>query len=191
MSAAPSVFVTTEQLLRMRPSKKIDRWLFRGELRETKVTRRNPNHCSALIALAFLLSLWLKSRPKPRPRLYGGEIYFRIRQNPDTNVGMDLALASAKQVATVTKKSSFIEGPPILGVEILSRYDKHQDVMEKIEEYLECGVRVVWIVDPYTQTVIVYRPNSAPMMFNRDQHLTGGPELPGFKCKVIEIFENE
>ena len=191
MSLAPSKLMTSDDLVAMRPSKRVDRWLLRGELRESKVTKRNPNHCGALVNLAILLGLWLKTRPRPRGRIYGGEIYFRIRANPDTNAGMDLALASAKQVATVTKKSSFIEGPPILGVEILSRYDKHQDVMEKIEEYLACGVKVVWVADPYTQTVVVYRPSSAPVMFNHDQRLSGGPELPGFKCKVSEIFEDE
>ncbi len=92
-------------------------------------------------------------------------------------------------MARTTKKASFIEGPPILAVEVLSPFDKHKDIVEKTEEYLLCGVKIVWIVDPYAETVTVHRPNQEPVMFTRSQQLVGGPELPGFKCQVGEIFE--
>ena len=41
-------------------------------------------------------------QPKPRPKLYNGDIYFRLRRNPDSNVGVDVALATPEQAkATV------------------------------------------------------------------------------------------
>jgi Uma2 family endonuclease len=190
MSTALPALMTTEELLKLRPNKNFDRWLFRGELREKKLTKRNPNHSAAVAMIAYLLVGWLKTRPKPRGRVYSSEVYFRIRKDPDTNVGIDVALASPKQVARTSKKVSFIEGPPVLAVEVFSPYDKHKNIIEMIEEYLACGVKVLWVVDPYAETVTVYRPHCEPVMFNRDQHLTGGPELPGFKCKVSEIFED-
>jgi Uma2 family endonuclease len=48
---------------------------------------------------------------------------------------------------------------------------------------------VVWIADPYTESVTVYRPNAEPVMYTRSQQLPGGKELPGFKCQVSELFE--
>ena len=181
--------MTSEQLFAMRPSKKVDRWLFRGLLRESKVTKRNPSHSGAVAAIAFLLCAWNLTRPKPRGRVYAGEVYFRIRKNPDTNVGIDVAMASSRQVVKTTKKASFVEGAPILAVEVLSPFDKHRDIAEMIEEYLVCGVKVVWIVDPYAETVTVIRPESEPVMFSRSQTLVGGAELPGFECLVAAIFE--
>jgi Uma2 family endonuclease len=190
MSVKPNVvLMNTDELFKLRPSKKIDRWLFRGELRESKVTKRNPHHCGAVMALGELLRVWLRTQPSPRGKVYGAEAYFRIRQDPDTNVGIDVALATAEQVAAITKKSSFIEGPPILAVEVLSPYDKQKDIDEAIEEYLECGVKVVWIVDPIDETVTVYRRGAEPVLFNRTQELSGDPVLPGFSCRVTEIFE--
>ena len=189
MSIAPSIPLTSDDLFTMRPSKKVDRWLFRGELRECKVTKRNPSHSAVIMAIGWLLRNWLVTRPKPRCQVYGGECYFRIRRHPETNVGIDVALASARQVARTTKKASFIDGPPILAVEVLSPYDKNKDVAEAIEEYLDCGVKLVWIVDPYAETVTVYRPNAEPVMFTKSQTLVVGPELPGFRCRVQEIFE--
>jgi Uma2 family endonuclease len=190
MSDKPNVvLMNSDELFALRPSKKVDRWLFRGELRESKVTKRNPSHSGAVMALGRLLGNWAVADPATRGKVHGAEAYFRIRKDPDTNVGIDVALASPQQVAATTKKASFIDGPPVLAVEVLSPYDKQKDIDEAIEEYLDCGVKVVWIVNPYAETVAVYRPDKKPELFNADQDLSGEPHLPGFKVRVATIFE--
>jgi Uma2 family endonuclease len=190
MSEKPNVvLMNSEELFALRPSKKVDRWLFRGELRESKVTKRNPSHSGAVMAFGRLLGNWAVADPATRGKVYGAEVYFRLRKDPDTNVGIDAALASPAQVAATGKKASFIDGPPILAVEVLSPYDKQKEIDEAIGEYEECGVKVIWIVDPIDETVTVYRPDKKPVLFNADQELIGDPELPGFRCRVAEIFE--
>ena len=82
-----------------------------------------------------------------------------------------------------------MEGPPLLAVEVLSPNDKQKDVVEAIEEYLDCGVKVVWIVDPYQHTVTVHRRGQVPKLFTQSDEMTGDPDLPGFRCRVVEIFE--
>lgn len=181
--------MTSADLFAMRPSRKIDRWLFRGQLRESRVTKRNPNHSGAVMALGGILRNWALTDPTRRGKVQGAEVYFRIRTDPDTNVGIDVALASPAQTAAVTKKSSFIDGPPVFAAEVLSPYDKQREIDETIEEYLACGVRVVWIVNPFHDTVTVYRPGAEPILYNRSQVIDGEPELPGFRCRVAEIFE--
>lgn len=181
--------MTSDQLFAMRPSKRVDRWLFRGELRESKVTKRNPSHSKTVMTLGFLLGNWLQTRPKPRGKLYGGEAYFRIRKDPDTNVGIDVALSTPEQAAATGKKSSYVDGPPVFAAEVLSPYDKHKEVIETIDEYMDCGVQLLWIVDPYDETVAVYRPGAKTVLYNSDHEITGDPELPGFRCRVAEIFE--
>jgi len=181
--------MTSDELFALPFTKKIDRWLFRGELRESKVTKRNPNHSGAVIAIGGILREWLKTQPEPRGKVYGAEVYFRIRKDPDTNVGIDVAVSTPEQRAKVKKKSSYIDGPPVVAVEVLSPNDKHRDIVEAIEEYLECGVKAVWIVDPYTDSVTVHRPGLGAARHNLGDEIPGDPELPGFRCKVAEIFE--
>jgi Uma2 family endonuclease len=190
MADTPTVkLMTSDELFALPANKRIDRWLFRGELRESKVTKRNPNHAGATSTIAALLVNWLKTQPQPRGKVYSGEAYFRIRKDPETNVGIDVALATAAQKAAVKKKTSYVDGPPIIAVEVLSPNDKQKDIDEAIEEYLDCGVKVVWVVDPADETVTVYRPGRPPELFNATQELSGEPELPGFRCPVSEIFE--
>jgi Uma2 family endonuclease len=190
MSDKPTVAaMTSDELFAMRPSKTVDRWLFRGELRESKVTKRNPSHSRTVMTVGGILRDWLRTRPEPRGKIYGGEAYFRIRKDPDTNVGVDVALSTPEQAAATGKKASYVDGPPVLAVEVLSPHDKHRDVVEMTEEYLDCGVPLVWIVDPYEETVRVHRPGAKPVLFNTDQDLSGDPELPGFRCRVADVFE--
>ncbi|MBP3957188.1 Uma2 family endonuclease [Gemmata sp. G18] len=189
MSNTTTKRLTSADLFALPPSKKVDRWLFQGELRESKVTKRNPNHAAAVMTIGVLLGIWLAKQPKPRGKLYGGEAYFRIRQDPETNVGIDVALATPEQAAAVKKKSTFVDGAPLLAVEVLSPNDKHQDIVNSIEEYLDCGVKQVWIVDTTTEAVTVHRANAEPVMYTRSQELPGGADLPGFVCQVAEIFE--
>jgi Uma2 family endonuclease len=189
MSAPDTKPMNSQDLFALPPSKKVDRWLFRGELRVSKVTKRNPAHCRVTAAIGALLWQWLRQQPQPRGVVYTGEAYFRIRREPETNVGIDVALASPEQTASTKKKASFVEGAPILAVEVLSPNDEQKDITEAIEEYLDCGVKQVWIIEPYAETVMVYRSGVEPVLFTRSQVLTGGEDLPGFQCPVAQIFE--
>ncbi len=104
--------MTSDDLFAMRPSKKVDRWLFRGELRESKVTKRNPSHSATVTAASAILFNGIRVLPSPRGRVYSGEAYFRIRQDPETNVGIDVALSTPEQKVTTKKRASFVDGPP-------------------------------------------------------------------------------
>ena len=97
-------------------------------------------------------------------------------------------MSSAEVMIRQTNETTLIDGVPILAVEILSPSDVIEDVNEKIDAYLEAGVAVVWIVDPYFRTVKVHRPDAEPELFNVRQELTAEPHLPGFRVPVSRLF---
>lgn len=172
------------------PEDGIERELIRGELRERPtVTRRNQWHSSAEPQIAALLIQWLKTQPQPRGRIVSGEAGFRLRRDPETGVGIDVAYVSAEIIAATPKNSPFFEGPPTLAVEILSPSDTQEDIDDKVAVYLETGVKLVWIVNPRFQTVTVYQPDASPRMLNTDQELTAEPHLPGFRVPVSALFD--
>jgi Uma2 family endonuclease len=61
--------------------------------------------------------------------------------------------------------------------------------MRKALEYLGAGGRVVWIVDPDSEEVMIVTPPNAFRILGRDDTLDGGDVLPGFTWKVAELFE--
>jgi Uma2 family endonuclease len=139
--------------------------------------------------VAAFLDEWLRQQPKPRGRVSTGDIEFKLRPDRPTLVGIDVAYVSAELRSKTTKDRKVIEGVPILAVEILSPSDVHSDVTEKVQEYLDAGVAVVWVVDPDFEVVGIFRPGQEPEFVNRSHEITGDPELPGFRVAVVELFE--
>jgi Uma2 family endonuclease len=73
-------------------------------------------------------------------------------------------------------------------VEVVSSNNLWSEVEEKVEEYLESGVRMIWIVNPRTRSITVYRSRSLAQILSRDDTLNGEDVLPGFSVPVSEIF---
>jgi Uma2 family endonuclease len=187
MSVAEMPSMTTEELLAL-PDDGVARELIRGILREKPMTRRNRRHSREMITIGQVLKNWLDQQPEPRGEIVGGQAGFRLRRDPDTTVGIDVAYISAEVAASNPDGAALIEGVPVLAVEILSPSDRHEEVAEKVEVYLEVGVALVWIVDPDFRMVIVHRRGAEPEMFNVNHEIGAEPHLPGFRVPVARIF---
>jgi Uma2 family endonuclease len=180
--------MTTDEFLSLPDHDKFERWLIDGELRERPMSLRHRNHSEAMARISHFLLAWALRQSGNAPRVFAGDGFFRLRRNPDSNVGIDVALATAQQIAASPENARFVEGAPLLAVEILSPSDMIEDIQEKKDEYLKNGTEVVWIVDPFQQTVTLFRPEAEPVLFSRSQTLSGEPELPGFTVSVADLF---
>jgi Uma2 family endonuclease len=186
--AATITLISAEEFLAM-PEDGMDRWLIRGELREKPMTYRNRWHSRIEANIVYYLKVWLAQQPEPRGAVHSGEAGCRLRKDPDTVVGIDVVYISAELAAQEPEDTSIIDGVPVLAAEVLSPSDKHDEITEKIDEFLETGVALVWVVDPHFETVTVYRPDAEPELFSVSQELTAEPPLPGFRVPVANIFE--
>jgi Uma2 family endonuclease len=132
----------------------------------------------------------MMTRPAPRGSVVSGEARVRLRRDPLTFVGVDVAYIAADAKPASPRKAGYIDGPPVLVVEVLSPSDTIEEIDDKVDEYLEAGVSIVWVVDPRHSTVTVFRPDAKPQLFNADQELTAEPFLPGFRVAVGDFFED-
>jgi Uma2 family endonuclease len=82
---------------------------------------------------------------------------------------------------------------PNLAVEVISPNDLFYDVEEKVSEYLAAGVPLVWIVNPPTRKVHIYRAAGSPLgtsgLLGTADTITGEDVLPGFSCRVGDFFK--
>ncbi len=181
--------LTADDVLAM-PEDGTHRELIRGRLIEEPMTYRNRWHSGTEAEnRQQVLKNWLDGQTAPCGMIVSGEAGFRLRRDPDSLVGIDVAYASAEQVARANETgSALFNGPPILAVEILSPSEKQEDLIAKVREYLETGVAIVWIVEPTFRTVLVYRPDDEPRLFNVREEITAEPHLPGFRVAVAALF---
>ncbi len=83
------------------------------------------------------------------------------------------------------------EFPPICPdfvVELCSRSYGMNLLKAKMEEYIACGAKLGWLIDPKEKTVYVYRPKRKVVCLNNPQTLSGDPVLRGFTLDLKEIW---
>lgn len=79
--------------------------------------------------------------------------------------------------------------PPDLAVEVVSPHDLHEELMRKLEDYFSARVPLVWVVEPDLRRVTVYAsPDEVGQRLRDHDVLTGGDILPGFECRVSDLF---
>jgi Uma2 family endonuclease len=77
---------------------------------------------------------------------------------------------------------------PDLCVEVVSPSDKADEIMDKVREYFQAGVRLVWVFYPRHDLVQVYESLTAVRGLGRADDLDGGAVLPGFRLPLAELF---
>src|SRR5205823_545178 len=88
-------------------------------------------------------------------------------------------------------KKGFFDGPPDLAVEVISFNDLASEISAKVEQWLAAGTVSVWVVDPKTRTVDVYRQGREVIRYREHDELRDEPTLPGFMLKISDIFESD
>jgi len=157
--------------------------LSRGEL--VPMTPVNFQHGKIVIRFGGLLDQFVQ---RQQLGAVGTEIGFHLARNPDTLRAPDIAFVAKEREPQGAAALKFAELAPDLAVEVLSPDDSASEVLKKIEEYLAAGVRLIWIADPVTQTVTVYRSLDDVRVLTADQELDGGAVLPGFRVRIADIF---
>jgi Uma2 family endonuclease len=152
-----------------------------GEIRVSPTGERHGRVC---INLAVALATF--ARDRALGQVFASSTGFRL---PSGNVrSPDASFVAASQLASRPETDDFSDLPPDLAVEVLSPSERPRHVLDKVGEYLEAGVRLVWIIDPRNAKAIVYRSLSDVTQLGRDDELEGGDTLPGFRCRLADIL---
>ena len=80
---------------------------------------------------------------------------------------------------------------PDFVVEIVSPSDQLHRQQEKMELWLSYGVRLGWLIDPFTSTAHIYRPDRPPEVLKRPDTLSGEAVLRGFTADLTLIWRDE
>lgn len=77
---------------------------------------------------------------------------------------------------------------PELCVEVVSPSDRADETMDKVGEYFDAGVRLVWVIYPRHRTVYVHHSLTSVRGLTHTDTLEGGDALPGFTLPLAELF---
>lgn len=82
----------------------------------------------------------------------------------------------------------FAEFAPDLVVDVLSPEERESVWLDKVSEYLQAGVRLVYVLDPERRWATTYRTWTDVPYTESDGQLEGGDVLPGFTSAPADVF---
>jgi Uma2 family endonuclease len=85
---------------------------------------------------------------------------------------------------TIQEKEIFAKICPDFVIELRSRTDSLSQLQEKMQEYLNSGLRLGWLIDPQNQQVEIYRQNQSVEIVSLPTSLSGENVLLGF---ILEL----
>mgnify|MGYP000002172823 CR=1 FL=1 len=105
-------------------------------------------------------------------------------RSPDTS----WILAARWNALTDEQKDSFAPIVPDFVIELRSASDTMKSLQEKMQEYIENGVRLGLLIDRKARKVYLYRSGQAPEILDNPDGVSCGPELVGFVLKMAKIW---
>ena len=158
--------------------------LVRGELYEMVTTLR---HGAVTGRIFSLIDAW---NCQTRAGLVMTDGGFTLERNPDTVRGPDVSFVRKGRLTREQTRRGFPAIAPDAAFEVRSVNDTWAEMVRKAEEYLAKGTHIVVLVeaDEYAE---VYRPGHEKRRLGLDDVLDGGDVLPGFNCRVRDLFPEE
>ncbi|WP_107668870.1 Uma2 family endonuclease [Cyanothece sp. BG0011] len=93
---------------------------------------------------------------------------------------------------TTAQQDGFPPLSPDFVIELVSPSDlknqRYSDLQANMQEYIENGVKLGWLIEPSSKTVEIYRLGQKKEILNQPQTLSGEAVLPEFILDLSEIW---
>jgi len=114
---------------------------------------------------------------------------FTLPNNANRSPDVSWIAKERWEALTQAEKEDFAPICPDFCIELRSKTDRLNKIKAKLEEYIENGCRLGWLIDPIDEQVYIYRQNgSIEIIEGFDKKLSGEDVLPGFEfdLKILE-----
>jgi Uma2 family endonuclease len=92
------------------------------------------------------------------------------------------------EILSDEEKEKLIHLCPDFVIELRSEFEKLIKLQKKMDEYIENGARLGWLIDPKKKEVHIYRPKSEVEILKNPQTVSGEEVLKGFELDLTEIW---
>jgi Uma2 family endonuclease len=158
--------------------------LVRGRL----IVREPPGYLHGDVTMRLSILLGAHAHERGLGRVLAAETGFKLQSEPDTVRAADIAFISRERVPPHPRPVGYLALAPDLAVEVLSPHDRPGETLSKIGDWLDAGIRLVWVIDPERRLARVYRLDGMESQLSGDDALDGEDVLPGFTCALASIL---
>jgi len=161
----------------------------RYELIDGRLVERHMGALASLIGSTLMTLVGIHVRAQRLGLVFNPECGYQIFGKEGNNVRFaDGSFIRRGRLPDDRPPNGHMRMAPDLVVEVVSPNDLAYEVEQKVEDYLQVGVRLIWVVFPNTCRVMVYRPDGKVARLIATDELSGEDVIPGFTCRLDEVF---
>ncbi|NJO85721.1 MAG: Uma2 family endonuclease [Synechococcaceae cyanobacterium RM1_1_27] len=126
----------------------------------------------------------------------------RLGKSFDSSTGFSLPLGSDRspdlawipmqtwEALDPSLRQGFLPVCPDFVVKIIPPTDSWIRTQAKMQEYMDNGCRLGWLLDPKSRRVLIYRQGQEPQLLEDPETLSGEDVLPGFTLRIRDIWSS-
>jgi Uma2 family endonuclease len=140
------------------------------------------------LELAFQIKLWNKQTQLGK--VFDSSTGFKLSNEAVRSPDVSWIGISKWKALSQEQRRKFLPIDPDFVLELMSPTDILGQVQNKMKEYLDCGVRLGWLINPDVRQVEVYRQDREKEVLDNPESLFGEDIMPGLVVDLTEIFDS-
>jgi Uma2 family endonuclease len=187
----PKPHITSDELLNLPiPGELSGFELVNGQL--VPVTPASKEHGRLTGLVSYFLIAYIESSALGGEVILDGGVVLGLAHDPDRVRGPDVAYLTDRQLKEHGDPGEhFARFAPALAVEIDLNSGRKPGGRQRIAEYIEAGVELVWSIDPRKRRATVHRRDGTTTILTEADALDGEHVLPGFRLELARLFKSK
>ncbi|WP_330204148.1 Uma2 family endonuclease [Cyanobacterium sp. Dongsha4] len=136
--------------------------------------------------LIYQLIAW--NRQKKLGKVFDSSTGFKLPNGSNRSPDASFITSKKWNNLTLEQQEKFLSLAPDFAIELKSPSDKLTNIQEKMQEYIDNGVKLGWLINPEKKEVEIYRQGQKKEVLNNPKILLGEDVLPDFVLDLTEIF---
>ncbi|ACK66058.1 protein of unknown function DUF820 [Rippkaea orientalis PCC 8801] len=133
--------------------------------------------------------LWLWNREQKLGKAFNSSTGFRLPNGAIRSPDASWISQEKWDNLTLEQRKTFIPLCPDFVVELVSESDSLKAIQDKMQEYLNNGLQLGWLINPKTQIVEIYRYQQKREILQSPQTLSGERILVNFVLDLRKIWD--
>lgn len=138
----------------------------------------------------LLIQIGIWNRQHKLGKIFDSSTGFRLSNGAIRSPDVSWIEISRWQAVPKEQQRRFAPIDPDLAIELMSPTDELNELQQKMEEYLNCGVKLGWLIAPDLKQVEVYRQGQSVELLDNPFNLSGEDILPGLVVDLTDVFSD-
>jgi len=113
-------------------------------------------------------------------KVFSSSTCFKLPHGADRSPDAAWVIWERWNQLTSAQQKKFPPICPDFVIELRSESDALEPLQQKMQEYIDSGLRLGWLINPQDRQVEIYRANQPKQVLQNPKHVDGEDVLPGF-----------